>query len=165
MPDDQTPQGTPPGPPPELPGSRPGPPPPPMPPTPYNQPGAFAVLPPLASSAQPNYAPAKPALVTALGILTLSGGILSVLWGLGAALTLCFWIPWIAEFGGGVWGIVVGAQMLNNERVPPNRIVAILFMVGLLDCNIFSFTIGLLILIFMANPEVKNYYESQGIGY
>lgn len=108
----------------------------------------------------------KPGIVTAISVLTLVGGILStlsaLLWAIGS---ICLWLPWVLELTAGIWGIVHGAKMIGDDRVPPNRLLAILFILTILDCNVITMTLGILILAFMSSSEVRYYFESRGIIY
>ncbi|MCB2155289.1 hypothetical protein KQI84_10405 [bacterium] len=109
---------------------------------------------------------AKPGMVTAIAVLYLVGGIFSTLSALiWAVSSLCIWIPWVLEIVAGIWSLTLGIQMLNNDKLPPNRLVGALLIGAILDCNPVSMTLGILIVVFAGSQDVRNYYQAHGIYY
>lgn len=107
-----------------------------------------------------------PGKVTALGVMFLVGGIMSVLVSLSVAMgSMCLWVIWIYELTVGILCIVHGANMLSNKTTPPSRVLSILMIFCILDCNPVTMVLGILTLIFGGDPEVRSWYAARGIGY
>lgn len=133
----------------------------------YQQPGQSNT--PIRTSGWEPAGPQKqtPGLVTAISVLTLVGGctalLASFVWMLGS---MCLWIPWVLGVVAGGMGIYQGSRMLSKTTVtPPSRAVSILFLCCILNCDLLTVTMGILTLVFMSNPEVKQYYQEYGVSY
>lgn len=108
---------------------------------------------------QSSFKPLKPQLATVIAVLTLAGGVVSFLMGGLVALSSgCCWLTWVLQIGVGIWAIIHGIQMLQSDNVAPSMPIAILFCVCILGCDPLTLIAGILILVFMQNPEVKEFY-------
>ncbi len=113
--------------------------------------------------------PQKPGKVTAIAIMTLIGGIYALVLGLSLILaavfgTACFGClyPGIYySFVVGVLAIVKGSKLLGKndryEKAPQG--IAVMQIINILACDIVNCVMGILILVFLSDPEVKAYYQ------
>jgi len=57
--------------------------------------------------------------------------------------------------------IVKGSQLLGQNdqfQAPPNAI-AIMMIINIICCDFANLVMGILILVFLSDPEVRNYYR------
>jgi phage FluMu protein Com len=135
--------------------------------------------------AQPNFPGSpgvrpKPGKVTAMGIMILIGGCLaalSVATGIFATLSLSTAFPPLLPFLFCV-GIVTipyeivlaivaitkGLRLLGSNawRQSPPKVVAIMQIVNILACDITNVILGIIVLVFCGDPDVKAYLRGQG---
>ena len=119
-----------------------------------------------------------PGKLQAIAIMTLVGGIIGVLVGL---LYGCYvGVLTIATFGFGVvfmlfpiyaliFGIMAitkGSQMLGSNPLPAFRSaksIAIMQIINIICCDLFNLIMGIINLVFLNDPEVRDYLRSQGV--
>jgi len=119
-----------------------------------------------------------PGKLQAIAIMTLVGGIIGVLVGL---LYGCYFgLLTIATFGFGVvfmlfpiyaliFGIMAitkGSQMLGSNPLPAFRSaksIAIMQIINIICCDLFNLIMGIINLVFLNDPEVRDYLRSQGV--
>jgi hypothetical protein len=108
-----------------------------------------------------------PGKVQAIGIMTLVGGIMALVyclsWGLA---TLGFWIPWIYSLVLGIMAIMKGSQMLGSNPAPAfasAKTIAIMQIVNIINCDMVNLTLGIITLVFLKDPEVKDWLRSKGV--
>jgi hypothetical protein len=109
----------------------------------------------------------KPALVTAIAVMTLISGILNLFWGFVASATAlstiifacCLPITILPTILG-VFEIIYAAKLLSvqPEGVKPSQPIAVFEILMLFYFNIFSMVAGILTLIFYSDPSVKEYF-------
>ena len=103
----------------------------------------------------------------AISIMTLVGGILAILTCFGIGLgTAGFWIPWIYSLILGIMATIKGSQMLGSNPAPAfasARTIAIMQIVNIINCDIPNLTMGIINLVFLSDPEVKEYLRSKGV--
>ena len=115
-----------------------------------------------------SYPNQKPALVTAIAVMTLISGIVNIFWGFVASATalstiiFAFCLP-IAILPTilGVFEIIYAAKLLSvqPEGVKPSQPIAIFEILMLFYFNVFSVIVGILTLIFYNDPSVKEYFS------
>jgi len=132
---------------------------------------------PGASGPAPAYAPpapgsapgmpmteAKPGKVQAIAIMTLIGGILATLGALMWALfTFCIWIPFIYGLVYGIMAIVNGSKMLGSrpwEGYRSAKTMGIMMIINIINCDVISLVMGIIILVFLNDPQVSNYMRT-----
>mgnify|MGYP001183869888 FL=1 len=130
--------------------------------TPHPQPQYGTPQPGAPYYAQPVYDPnAKPGKVQAIAIMTLVGGIMATLGAVWWALfTLCIWIPFIYGLVFGIMAIVKGSKLLGANPWPEYLTVkttAIMGIVNIINCDIVNMTMGIIILVFLNDPQVRAY--------
>jgi len=104
-----------------------------------------------------------PGKVQAIGIMTLVGGILALLTCFGIALgTMFIYIPWIYSLVLGIMAIMKGSQMLGSNPAPAFAI-AIMQIVNIINCDMVNLTLGIITLVFLSDPEVREHLRSQGV--
>lgn len=117
----------------------------------------------------------KPGKVQAIAVMMLVGGILATLY--GAGLLAYFGIIGVATFGmgfllclwpGPYYGLVTGimaitksSRMLGEKdsRPTPPTGMAIMMIINIINCDMVNLVLGILILAFLADDEVKDYYR------
>ncbi len=111
--------------------------------------------------------PAIPGKMQSISIMTLVGGILAILTCFGIGLgTAGFWIPWIYSLILGIMATIKGSQMLGSNPAPAfasARTIAIMQIVNIINCDIPNLTMGIINLVFLNDPEVKDYLRSEGV--
>jgi hypothetical protein len=110
----------------------------------------------------------KPAKVTAIEVMTLVAGVFGVSMGFTFMWTV-IWIPWIYGYVYGIIAIVVGARLLASPgyidgRPPdplpaPPHFIGVMAIIDVLNCDFVSVTLGILILVFLGDPEVGDYFS------
>jgi len=120
--------------------------------------------------------PIKPGKVEAISIMVMAGGIWALIvglsfgiWGVLLGLGTCgigcvVVLPAIYSLVLGVIAIVQGAKLLgpNAYLEPPPRTIAILQIVNIVACDVVNLILGILILVFLEEPEVRSYYRGTG---
>ncbi len=84
-------------------------------------------------------------------------------WGLA---TLGFWIPWIYSLILGIMAIIKGSQMLGSNPAPAfasAKTIAIMQIVNIINCDMVNLTLGIITLVFLKDPEVKDWLRSKGV--
>ena len=108
-----------------------------------------------------------PGKIQAISVMTLVGGILAILTCLGIGLaTVGFWIPWIYSLVLGIMATIKGSQMLGSNPAPAfasARTIAIMQIVNIINCDVINLTLGIITLVFLNDPEVKEHLRSQGV--
>src|SRR5262249_28979237 len=108
-----------------------------------------------------------PGKVQAIAIMTLVGGIIGILFGItfiAAAPFVCFTLCWPGTYytiGMGILAASTGAQPLGKEgryQAPPTT-AAILMIINVINGDLASLVMGILILVFLNEPEIKNWYR------
>lgn len=109
----------------------------------------------------------KPALVTAIAVMTLVSGIINLFWGFVASATalgtlvgiICLPITILPTILG-VFEIIYAAKLLSAqpEGAKPSQPIAVFEILMLFYFNIFSMVAGILTLIFYNDPSVKEYF-------
>ncbi len=115
----------------------------------------------------PGGQPAIPGKMQAISIMTLVGGILAILTCFGIGLgTAGIWIPWIYSLILGIMATIKGSQMLGSNPAPAfasARTIAIMQIVNIINCDIPNLTMGIITLVFLSDPVVKEYLRSEGV--
>jgi len=109
----------------------------------------------------------KPGKLQAIAIITLVQGIMAIIGALIWALsTLCLWVPFIYGLVYGIMATIKGSTMLGQNPWPAYQTVrttAIMGIVNVINCDfMFGMTGGIIILVFLNDPEVKAYIWSKG---
>ena len=111
----------------------------------------------------------KPGKVQAIAIMTLIGGILATLGALMWALfTFCIWIPFIYGLVYGIMAIVNGSKMLGSrpwEGYRSAKTMGIMMIINIINCDIASLVMGIIILVFLNDPQVSNYMRTAQPGH
>ena len=111
----------------------------------------------------------KPGKVQAIAIMTLIGGILATLGALMWALfTFCIWIPFIYGLVYGIMAIVNGSKMLGSrpwEGYRSAKTMGIMMIINIINCDVISLVMGIIILVFLNDPEVSNYMRTAQPGH
>ena len=119
------------------------------------------------AAVSPGGQPIKPGKIQAISVMTLVGGILAILTCLGIGLaTVGFWIPWIYSLVLGIMATIKGSQMLGSNPAPAfasARTIAIMQIVNIINCDVVNLTLGIISLVFLNDPEVKEHLRSQGV--
>ncbi len=124
-----------------------------------------AVVP--AAAVAPAGQPIKPGKLQAVAIMTLAGGIWAILTCFGIGLgTAGFWIPWIYSLVLGIMAIIKGSQMLGSNPAPAfasAKTIAIMQIVNIINCDMVNLTLGIITLVFLNDPEVRDHLRSKGV--
>ena len=108
----------------------------------------------------------KPGKIQAIAIITLVQGIMAIIGALVWALsTLCLWVPFIYGLVYGIMATIKGSAMLGQNPWPAYQTVrttAIMGIVNVINCDfMFGMAGGIVILVFLNDPEVKAYIYSK----
>jgi predicted Zn finger-like uncharacterized protein len=101
--------------------------------------------------------------VQAVGIMTLVGGILAILWAGGMMITI-YGLCWPGTYYSlvvGILAIVKGAQLLGDraaDQAPPTGI-AVMQIINVINCDFINLTLGIINLVFLGDNEVKRYFR------
>jgi hypothetical protein len=94
-------------------------------------------------------------------IMTLVGGIIATLWAICLALvSVCIWIPFIYGLVFGIMAIVKGSKLLGANPWPEYLTLdttAIMGIVNIINGDILNMTMGIIILVFLNDPQVRAY--------
>jgi hypothetical protein len=111
--------------------------------------------------------PPKPGKVLAIAILTLVGGCLAALWALidlFMAFGLCFTVLFVPyEIVLAVLAIMKGINLLgpNAQAESPPRTTAIMQIINIITCDVANLVMGIVVLVFCNDPEVKAYLRGR----
>lgn len=109
----------------------------------------------------------KPGKVQAIAIMILIGGII-------ACAKIAVWDLWIGIASGGIccaagiysfvlgiMAIVKASKLLsaNDYKQSPPTGIAVMMIVNIISFDIINLTMGILILVFLNDPEVREYYQ------
>ena len=114
-----------------------------------------------ASVARPSPPVPVPGKVTLLGVLTLAGGVSALVMGILTAFgSLFMWCPWVYSIAVGVLGIVKGMALLGRQAETESapRMVAMLQISNVLNCDFINLALGIFSLLLQADPEVRGWY-------
>jgi hypothetical protein len=96
--------------------------------------------------------------------LFLAAGIWSIIASLlVASLSACCWITWALQLALAIVCIIHGARMLGDETVPPSKLAAWGLVAMLVNCDVVSFVLGIIVLTQMADHRLRAWYEARGI--
>ena len=108
--------------------------------------------------------PPKPTLVNVIAWMTLASGIVNLVWGIVAVLSI-WWtvicIPLaILPSVLGIFEVIYAAKLITNppQVVRPSTNIAILEIIAILAGNVFSVAVGILSLIFYKDVTVQDYF-------
>jgi GYF domain 2 len=108
--------------------------------------------------------PQKPGQVQAVGIMMLVGGIMGVIVFLTFAAT-CVGLVWPGiyfELVVAILAIVRGANMLNQDDQGPPRTLAVLLIICIINLDVINCVLGIVSLVMLNDPQVRDYYRSKG---
>ena len=110
---------------------------------------------------------AQPGKLQAVAIMSLVGGIMSLLVCAAiAASTFFIWITWIYSLVLGIMAIVYGSQMLGKNSVQgfsSAKTIAIMQIISIISCDFVNLTMGIVSLVFLNDEEVKTYLRNRGL--
>ena len=103
----------------------------------------------------------KPGKVQAISIMILVMGIFATLGGLSLLLgTFCLWFIAIYGLVHGIMAIIKGSQLLGSDpwdAYQGVKTTAIMGIVNIINCDIWGMVCGIVILVFLGDPEVRAY--------
>ena len=109
----------------------------------------------------------KPTLVNAIAWMTLASGIVNIVWGLAASVTVlativgvvCIPIT-ILPTVLGIFEILYAAKLLSNppQPVAPSTNIAVFEIACILVGNVFAMVVGILALVFYNDQIVRDYF-------
>jgi peptidoglycan/LPS O-acetylase OafA/YrhL len=118
-----------------------------------------------AAPGQPAAPRPKPGAVQAIAVVTLVSGILNVIIGVTVIpLTLFIWtLPGAFSIVVGIMEIAYAAKLLPDPIKPtkPNRAVAIMEIVNVINGSITSLAAGIVALVFYSNKDVTDYFAER----
>jgi predicted Zn finger-like uncharacterized protein len=116
----------------------------------------------------------KPGKVQAIAIMVLIGGILATLYAagmlvyigiiglasMGLGLVCCLWPGPYYALVVGIMGIIKGARLLGEKahRETPPQGIAIMMIINIINGDFVNLTLGILVLVFLADEEVKEFF-------
>ena len=129
-------------------------------------------VPALSGILQDNMESTKPGKLTAIAVMTLVGGIIAVVLGVGEAIGVvaslcipCFLIPGsIVSFLSGIFMIIQGGLLLSENpatHIPRTRITATLQIVCIISGDVINLILGILNHIFLSDKKVTAYCSSK----
>jgi hypothetical protein len=111
----------------------------------------------------------KPGNVQAVNVLTLIGGIVALVGALiyvvGIGLPTvgfgCIWPGWIYAIVAGILATIKGSKLMgeNAQMEEPPTTAGILLIINIVNCDVISCVLGILILVFLNDPVTKNWYQ------
>ena len=66
----------------------------------------------------------------------------------------------------GIMAITKGSQMLGSNPLPAFRSaksIAVMQIINIICCDLFNLIMGIINLVFLNDPEVRDYLRSQGV--
>jgi hypothetical protein len=109
----------------------------------------------------------KPGKVQAIAVMILVGGIYAVVWSVGSTLlsgfVCCFWPGTYYSLVMGIRAIIKGSNLLGDHayRLAPPQGTAIMMIINIMNADIVNLTMGILVLVFLSDPEVKDYFRGR----
>ena len=111
----------------------------------------------------------NPGLVKTIAVLTLVNGIFNILWGLGITAGIVLGTFFIGLICApitilpailGVFEMVYALKLLSNppQPVQPSTAIAIMEILCVVTGNVFSMIVGILVLVFYNDPQVKEFF-------
>lgn len=95
------------------------------------------------------------------GIFMLVSGIMNVLTSAALILTLiwiCVGVIWVLPLAGGIFEIVIGAQIMSGKRTTNGKTASIIGLISAVLCfNIIGIVMEILALVWFGKPEVERY--------
>lgn len=105
-------------------------------------------------------------MVVLTSVLILVGGVWAVAQAIGMLIaSACCWLPWMFALPVGIFAFIHGLMLLTNPRQAPMKAVPVLMIVCILNCDVVTMTLGIIALVLLGTPEVRDYYEERGITY
>jgi hypothetical protein len=113
----------------------------------------------------------KPGKVQAIAIMVLIGGIFALITGVTGLIFgafSCVGLLWPGTYYALVLGIMAtirGANLLGDKaykQVPPQGI-GIMMIINIINCDVINLTLGILVLVFLGDAEVKSYFRQRGV--
>jgi uncharacterized Zn finger protein (UPF0148 family) len=109
----------------------------------------------------------KPSKVTSLGVMALIGGIEAILvfligGGTAGAFSFgicCLWPGWYYSLVVGIFAVIKGSSLLSGDassNSPPTGI-AILMIINIINADVVGCILGIVMLVFCGDEEVKDY--------
>lgn len=112
--------------------------------------------------------PKQPGKVQAIAIMTLVGGVIGCIAGVGflgvSPFLLCLTVPFGAySLTMGIMCVIKGSKLLgqNSFMEAPPKTTAIMQIVNIICGDITNLALGIVILVFLSDPEVAAYYRGQ----
>jgi predicted Zn finger-like uncharacterized protein len=108
----------------------------------------------------------KPGKAQAVAIMILIGGIYACLLSVGSTLlsgfACCLWPGSYYGLVMGIMAIIKGSNLLgdNAYRLPPPQGIAVMMIINIMNADFVNLTMGILVLVFLSDPEVKEYFRS-----
>ena len=111
----------------------------------------------------------NPGLVKTIAVLTLVNGIFNILWGLGITAGIVLGTFFIGLICApitilpailGIFEMVYALKLLSNppQPVQPSTAIAIMEILCVVTGNVFSMIVGILVLVFYNDPQVKEFF-------
>lgn len=117
----------------------------------------------------------KPGKVLAIAIMILIGGILATIYAvgllcyigligaasMGVGLVCCFWPGPYYALVLGIMGIIKGSRLLGekaHQEVAP-RGLGIMMIINIVNFDVWNMVLGIIVLVFLADEEVKDYFQ------
>jgi predicted Zn finger-like uncharacterized protein len=109
----------------------------------------------------------KPGKVQAIAIMTLIGGIISLLLGLSYLVTgvmTCIFLAWPGIYYAlvlGIMGLIKGIQLMGDKayKESPPQGIAIMMIINVINCDFINLALGIVVLVFLGDEEVKDYFR------
>ena len=109
----------------------------------------------------------KPGKVQAIAIMILIGGILALLYGLtglGIGIMSCIGLLWPGIYYSivvGIMALIKGIQLMGDKayKESPPQGIGIMLIINIINCDVVNLTLGILVLVFLSDEEVKDYYR------
>jgi predicted RNA-binding Zn-ribbon protein involved in translation (DUF1610 family) len=105
----------------------------------------------------------RPSNVSAVAALLLAGGIYGIFYALIMGISTFFACFWPGLWFAVVWSIIAivrGSTMLNeNDTSPAPRVMAILQIVMIVNCDIVNMVMGIVNLVLLNDDKMVEYYE------
>jgi predicted Zn finger-like uncharacterized protein len=107
----------------------------------------------------------KPGKAQAIAIMILIGGIYACLLAVGSTLlsgfACCLWPGSYYSLVMGIMAITKGSNLLgdNAYRLPAPQGIAVMMIINIINADLVNLTMGILVLVFLSDPEVKAYFR------